>query len=213
MEQNFDLIPSGQTGTVGKVFSGFNPNSPEGRYGHEGRWGQFGIDLGFPKIQSEVQRGGNAVELTRVQDQVTHVLYGMFNPIMHVSGIVIEFNILITDNAGLSVTIGQGNEMAAGVLLRSVAPGIRIWNPDSKAWVTMQESPRNNEWLKVVMDCNVPEKICRTTLFDEHGTKLTSQDAPFDSALLADAGLNNLVFNPQLPGACYIDNVSIKTKP
>ncbi len=207
LEQNFDQIPEGQQGRVGKVLAGGSK-----KYSNEGRWSEFGTELGCPKIQTEVQRGGNAVELTRTQDQNTHVLHGIFDPIRQASRILFTCDVQISGNSGTIVSLARGNDMAAGVLLRSDVPGIRAWNPESKAWGTMLESPRTNQWLKVVMDCDVRKKTYRAALLDDQGNELVSKEMPFDDSLLLEGGLDNLCFIPQLPEACYIDNVSVKVE-
>lgn len=205
LDQNFDGLEEGFIGRAGLVLG-------ERKYTVDGRWADFGSGPGSPVIQSQTSRGGNAVEFSRIEGQTSHSLNGSFNGIQNASRILFRFEIFIPGDGGAVVALSRGNDMAAGVLLRSSQPGIRGWNAQAKAWETVAEFRPPSEWCEVLIDCNVAGETYRLTVRDEAGREVAAGDMPLDSSLLSEAGIGNVIINPQLASPFYIDNVTVQVE-
>lgn len=204
LEQNFDTLQEGLVGRFGSANPGPNP------YGLEGRWSEFGVDPGTPRIQVRPDGVGQVVALNRLEE--ARPLIGAFNPIQQaVSRLVLECDMWLSLESAMVVSINGQNTQAASVLLRTQPPGAALWNPRELAWEPTADRAPAEQWFRLIIDCDFQNESYKVTFVDQQGNELFSAHGLLNSATLQENPLNNVLFNPQ-PGSsdeCLIDQVVI----
>lgn len=194
LEQDFEVIPQGFTGRYGSVNPGPNP------YGVEGRWSEFGVEPGSPRVENAPDREGQVVFLSRLEEGTQHPLIGSFNPLRSATRIRIECDIRLAREGSLAVSLSHRNTQAASVLLRTQPPGCALWNPRDGSWEAVDERAASEQWLQLAFDCDIQKASYVVTLVDEKGREVLSAEGLLDPNLFAEEGVDNILFNPQ-PGS------------
>ncbi len=205
LEQDFDDVPEGFEGRFGEVFGGSDP------YGLEGRWSEFGSVAGFPQVKDTSSSRGNVVSMNRVDGEPSHPLIGNFNPSYPAKRLRLECDLWVSDEESVAVSISNQNTSVAGILLRSDAVGICIWNPRDQSWVKTYDSMPVDEWFRLVIDCDVGSASYVVTIVGENGKELFEAEGLLVPDYIEDEGVNAILFNPQ-PGyekEIKVDDVSV----
>lgn len=201
MRQDFDQVSEGFEGRLGE-----SPSASGGR------WVEFGGAPGMPRIQSGTAREGNAVELTRIDGDSRHTLYGIFTPITSARRLEFSCQLKLGDKSGTIVGLARGNDLAAGVTLYGPGPGIRGWNAQSRKWDVVREAPLPDEWCKIVLDCDVEGATYTIQISGPRGEEIVKREMPFDVSLLPEGGIGVVLVNPQLPAPFFLDDVTLNVE-